>query len=149
MATYTNESGRFTIQVPRDADGADATNRLPARITPGSKPGLSVPGSVPARARRAPARNAGRHRTGDDRLEPQCAERGDRGYGAELNRVPQPNIEDATAGQGSGAVITQNCGAPGGGVQVQIRGSNTVNGAYQPLYVVDGVIVNNDAYSTA
>ena len=29
---------------------------------------------------------------------------------------------------------------PGGGVQVQIRGSNTVNGAFLPLYVVDGVI---------
>ena len=67
--------------------------------------------------------------------------------GAEVNRVPQPNIENALQGKVPGAVITQNGGAPGGGVQVQIRGSNTVNGAYQPLYVVDGVIVNNDAYS--
>ena len=65
----------------------------------------------------------------------------------QLNRVPQQNIEDAMKGKVPGAVITQNGGAPGGGVQVQIRGSNTVNGAYQPLYVVDGVIVNNDAYS--
>jgi TonB-linked SusC/RagA family outer membrane protein len=67
--------------------------------------------------------------------------------GAEVNRVPQPNIENALQGKVPGAVITQNSGAPGGGVQVQIRGSNTVNGAYQPLYVVDGVIVNNDSYS--
>ena len=67
--------------------------------------------------------------------------------GAEVNRVPQPNIENALQGKIPGAVITQNSGAPGGGVQVQIRGSNTVNGAYQPLYVIDGVIVNNDAYS--
>ncbi len=66
---------------------------------------------------------------------------------AELNRVPQPTVENALQGKIPGAVITQNGGAPGGGVQVQIRGSNTVNGAYQPLYVVDGVIVNNDAYS--
>jgi len=64
---------------------------------------------------------------------------------AEVNRVPQPNIENALQGKVPGAVITQNSGAPGGGVQVQIRGSNTVNGAYQPLYVIDGVIVNNDA----
>ena len=27
-----------------------------------------------------------------------------------------------------------------------IRGTNTVNGQYQPLYVIDGVIANNDAY---
>jgi TonB-linked SusC/RagA family outer membrane protein len=66
---------------------------------------------------------------------------------AEVNRVPQPTVENALQGKIPGAVITQNSGAPGGGVQVQIRGSNTVNGAYQPLYVVDGVIVNNDAYS--
>jgi TonB-linked SusC/RagA family outer membrane protein len=65
----------------------------------------------------------------------------------DVNRVPQPNVENALQGKIPGAVITQNSGAPGGGVQVQIRGSNTVNGAYQPLYVVDGVIVNNDAYS--
>jgi TonB-linked SusC/RagA family outer membrane protein len=66
---------------------------------------------------------------------------------AEVNRVPQPNIENALQGKVPGAVITQNGGAPGGGVQLQIRGSNTVNGAFQPLYVVDGVIVNNDAFS--
>jgi TonB-linked SusC/RagA family outer membrane protein len=64
----------------------------------------------------------------------------------EVNRVPQPNIENALQGKVPGAVITQNGGAPGGGVQLQIRGSNTVNGAFQPLYVVDGVIVNNDAF---
>lgn len=63
----------------------------------------------------------------------------------ELNRVPQANVESALQGKVAGAVITQNSGAPGGGVQVQIRGSNTVNGAYQPLYVVDGVIIDNSA----
>src|SRR5947209_3763733 len=50
----------------------------------------------------------------------------------EVNRVPQPNIENALQGKVPGAVITQNSGAPGGGVQLQIRGSNTVNGAYTP-----------------
>ncbi|MFL5616423.1 MAG: SusC/RagA family TonB-linked outer membrane protein [Gemmatimonadaceae bacterium] len=66
----------------------------------------------------------------------------------EVNRVPQPNVENALQGKVPGAVITQNSGAPGGGVQLQIRGSNTVNGAFQPLYVVDGVIINNDAFTT-
>lgn len=67
---------------------------------------------------------------------------------AEVNRVPQPTIENGLQGKIPGAVITQNSGAPGGGVQVQIRGSNTINGAYQPLYVVDGVIVNNSSIQT-
>jgi len=64
----------------------------------------------------------------------------------EINRVPQPTVDNALMGKVPGAVITQNGGAPGGGVQLQIRGSNTINGAYQPLYVVDGIIVNNDAF---
>jgi TonB-linked SusC/RagA family outer membrane protein len=64
----------------------------------------------------------------------------------QLNRVPQQTVENALQGKVPGAIITQNSGAPGGGIQVQIRGTNTINGAYQPLYVVDGVPVNNDAY---
>ena len=62
--------------------------------------------------------------------------------------MPQQKHRNALQGKVPGAVITQNNGAPGGGVQLQIRGSNTVNGAFQPLYVVDGVIVNNDAFGT-
>ena len=65
----------------------------------------------------------------------------------EVNRVPQPTIETGLQGKVPGAVVTANGGAPGGGMQVQIRGSNTVNGAYSPLYVIDGVIVNNSAIS--
>jgi TonB-linked SusC/RagA family outer membrane protein len=65
----------------------------------------------------------------------------------QLNRVPQQTIENALQGKVPGAVITQNSGAPGGGVQLQMRGTNTINGNYQPLYVIDGVVANNDAYS--
>jgi TonB-linked SusC/RagA family outer membrane protein len=64
-----------------------------------------------------------------------------------LNRVPQQNIESALQGKVPGAVITSNSGAPGGGMQLQLRGTNTINGNYQPLYVIDGVIANNDSYS--
>lgn len=64
----------------------------------------------------------------------------------QLNRVPAATVENALQGKVPGAVITQNSGAPGGGIQLQLRGTNTVNGAYQPLYVVDGVAVSNDAF---
>lgn len=65
----------------------------------------------------------------------------------QVNRVPHQTVEGALQGKVPGAVITQNGGAPGGGVQVQIRGTNTVNGEFQPLYVVDGVIINNNSFS--
>lgn len=65
----------------------------------------------------------------------------------QLNRVPHQTVEGALQGKVPGAVITSNSGAPGGGMQLQLRGNNTINGNYQPLYVVDGIIINNDAYS--
>jgi TonB-linked SusC/RagA family outer membrane protein len=66
----------------------------------------------------------------------------------QLNRVPAQTIDNALQGKIPGAIITQNSGAPGGGVQVQIRGVNTINSSFQPIYVVDGVIVNNSSIQT-
>ena len=60
--------------------------------------------------------------------------------------MPQQTVENALQGKVPGAVITSNSGAPGGGVQLQLRGTNTVNGNYQPLYVVDGVIADNSSF---
>jgi TonB-dependent starch-binding outer membrane protein SusC len=63
--------------------------------------------------------------------------------GDALNRVSAPTIDNALQGKVAGAIITQNSGAPGGGGQVQLRGISSINATYSPLYVVDGVIVNN------
>jgi TonB-linked SusC/RagA family outer membrane protein len=64
-----------------------------------------------------------------------------------LNKVPTPTIDQALQGKIAGAVITQNSGAPGGGTQIQLRGTSTVLGAYSPLYVIDGVIVSNSSFT--
>jgi TonB-linked SusC/RagA family outer membrane protein len=63
--------------------------------------------------------------------------------GTEINQVPQETIDKAIAGRISGAVISSNSGAPGGGLQLNIRGSASINANAEPLYVVDGVIVSN------
>ena len=67
---------------------------------------------------------------------------------AELTAAPEPAVDRALAGRVPGAYIQQNSGAPGGGTQVQIRGSNTVIGSSNPLYVVDGVIYSDASIST-
>ena len=62
-----------------------------------------------------------------------------------VNEVPAPTIENAIQGHVPGALISQNNGgAPGGGMQIQIRGITSINANASPLYVVDGVIVDND-----
>jgi TonB-linked SusC/RagA family outer membrane protein len=64
--------------------------------------------------------------------------------GDALNTVATPTIENALAGKITGVNLQSNSGAPGGGIQMQIRGNNTILGSFDPLYVVDGIIVSND-----
>jgi TonB-linked SusC/RagA family outer membrane protein len=61
----------------------------------------------------------------------------------ELRRVPVPSVEASLTGKITGVNLQTNSGAPGGGIQMQIRGNNTVLGGFDPLYVVDGVIYSN------
>ncbi len=64
--------------------------------------------------------------------------------GADLTPVAASSVEQQLAGKLAGANIQSNSGAPGGGMQVQLRGVSTIIGAHTPLYVVDGVIVSDD-----
>lgn len=65
--------------------------------------------------------------------------------GEQLNRAPAQAIDNALQGKVPGATITSNSGAPGGGTQIQLRGVTSINASSSPVYVVDGVIVNNSA----
>jgi len=65
----------------------------------------------------------------------------------ELTRAPAQSLEQAMQGKVAGAAISMNSGAPGGGAQVQIRGVTSILGNGQPLFVMDGVIISNDAIS--
>ena len=55
------------------------------------------------------------------------------------------SIDQALAGKVAGAQISQNSGNPAGGISVRLRGSSTVVGGGDPLYIIDGVIVNNNS----
>jgi TonB-dependent starch-binding outer membrane protein SusC len=63
----------------------------------------------------------------------------------DVTETPVPTMENAIQGKVPGAVIqSNNGGAPGGGMQIQVRGVTSINGNASPLYVIDGVIVNNE-----
>jgi len=66
----------------------------------------------------------------------------------ELSGVaPAQTFDMALEGKIPGAYINSNDGAPGGGISVKLRGVTSVYGNTQPLYVVDGVFVDNTATS--
>ena len=63
----------------------------------------------------------------------------------EINDQPVANALQALQGRAAGVNIIQNTGAPGSNTTIKIRGTGTVNDA-DPLYVVDGFIVDNIDY---
>ncbi len=65
--------------------------------------------------------------------------------GEDVNRVAPQTIETALSGKVAGANIQQNSGAPGGGIQMRLRGVSTITGQADPLFVIDGVIISNVA----
>lgn len=55
------------------------------------------------------------------------------------------NVLQALQGKVAGVNVTQNDGAPGAGLSLRIRGSNSFLGGTEPLYVIDGVPFNNSS----
>ena len=66
----------------------------------------------------------------------------------ELNGIaPAQTFDAALNGKIPGAYINANTGAPGGGISIKLRGVTSVYGNTQPLYVIDGVFVDNSSTS--
>jgi len=60
--------------------------------------------------------------------------------------VNPQTLDAAFQGKIPGVNIRAQSGAPGGGINVQLRGISTLGaGTSQPLYIIDGVYLNNDA----
>ncbi len=62
---------------------------------------------------------------------------------AEITQTPVANVAQGLQARVSGVQVTQNSAAPGGNVSVRIRGTNSINGTSEPLYIVDGVQISN------
>lgn len=60
-----------------------------------------------------------------------------------LKTVNQPSIDKLLQGQVPGMTIMSTSGAPGAVPQIRIRGTSTISGNVQPLWVVDGVILED------
>lgn len=69
--------------------------------------------------------------------------------GDEVSTVKETNVVNSLAGKVSGVVITQSAAGPGSGSRVIIRGNNSLTGNNQPLYVVDGVPIDNSGFGSA
>ena len=60
----------------------------------------------------------------------------------------ESNLVAALAGKAPNVDVAASAGDPGAGSSITIRGLRTLNGSTQPLFVVDGVPMNNSTFST-
>ncbi len=63
--------------------------------------------------------------------------------GADLEDRPLNRIENAFSGQLAGVYAQTVNGEPGAEMQIRVRGTGSINASNEPLYVVDGVPVDN------
>ncbi len=68
--------------------------------------------------------------------------------GEDLGIARAPNVVNSLSGKVSGVQISRS-GSMGGSSRILIRGASSVTGENQPLFVVDGVPMDNSSYSDA
>ncbi|HMM03943.1 MULTISPECIES: SusC/RagA family TonB-linked outer membrane protein [unclassified Dysgonomonas] len=77
------------------------------------------------------------------------------GYGVDeikgdaLTKAKETNVINSMAGRVAGLVVSQTAGGPSGSTRVILRGSTEMTGNNQPLYVIDGVPLDNTNYGSA
>lgn len=65
---------------------------------------------------------------------------------AQLTQSPDPNLINNLAGKLAGVQITNGGAGTGSTSRIVIRGENSFSGTNQPLFVVDGVPINNETF---
>ncbi len=69
--------------------------------------------------------------------------------GEDINKAREINVMNSLAGKVAGLIINSTAGGPAGSSRVIIRGNTDISGNNQPLYVVDGVPIDNSNYGQA
>ncbi|MFN9201627.1 MAG: SusC/RagA family TonB-linked outer membrane protein [Gemmatimonas sp.] len=64
--------------------------------------------------------------------------------GDDANVGVQPNATGLLTGRVAGVNVIANSGEPGAGAQIRIRGGTSISASNEPLYVIDGVPIQND-----
>ncbi|WP_128544396.1 SusC/RagA family TonB-linked outer membrane protein [Larkinella soli] len=65
-----------------------------------------------------------------------------------FKEIPVASVDQALQGQASGVLVTQSSGTPGGGITVRVRGSTSISASNRPLFIVDGVPVEDGFLSS-
>ncbi len=60
-----------------------------------------------------------------------------------FKEMAKTGFDQALQGRASGVLVTNNTGAPGSGVSIRIRGVGSIAKSNEPLYIIDGIPIDN------
>ncbi|MBF5027989.1 SusC/RagA family TonB-linked outer membrane protein [Planobacterium oryzisoli] len=63
--------------------------------------------------------------------------------------LKQMNVDQMLQGKMSGVMVTNGSGQPGAAASIRVRGTTSLNGVNEPLYIIDGVPISGDASGRA
>ncbi len=63
--------------------------------------------------------------------------------GSVIENLPVQSFDRALQGRAAGVLVQSANGVPGGAVSIRIRGTGSITAGNEPLYIVDGVQMNN------
>ena len=69
--------------------------------------------------------------------------------GSELTKAKETNVMNSLAGKVAGLVVNQTASGNSGSTRVMLRGNTEMTGNNQPLYVIDGVPLDNTNFGSA
>ena len=67
----------------------------------------------------------------------------------EVNKIPVASFDAQLQGKAAGLQVVANSGVPGEGIFVRVRGTTSINSSSDPLYIIDGVFLNNTSLQNA
>jgi len=67
----------------------------------------------------------------------------------DIENLKQVSVDQMLQGKAAGVSVTNNSGQPGGAASVRVRGTTSITGTNEPLYVIDGVPISGDATGKA
>jgi TonB-linked SusC/RagA family outer membrane protein len=59
-----------------------------------------------------------------------------------ISRSVPTTVDQVLSGRAAGVQVQQNSGMPGASSSIRIRGINSLNASTEPIYVIDGIIIN-------
>lgn len=138
----TNAEGAFTVEVPRAgqrvavtfvgyfSQTVDAVNGMEVKLQPeSSRLSEVVVSGLATTIKRSNSANAVSAISSKELV----------------GSAEQSTMDGALYGKFPGANISENSGAPGGGITIKLRGITSIVGNSQPLFIVDGVIYDNSS----